>query len=169
MSEVVVVNTAQQAAAPTGAPEDTEALHRDAESRIQPFAFKRPDHVAERAKTYVRLAVSKLVLSEMHIVPEGGANNLHYHTGEDGFWMVLQGRARFHGPDGPIGEYGPYEGVLIPHHARYWFETADPRQELHLLHVSGRQPRDNRRIDVKPRTEQFKHAVRVGFDAKGAG
>ena len=94
---------------------------------------------------------SPLVAAQVQVVPQGGENNLHYHTGEDGFWLVMKGRARFHGPDGPTGEYGPMEGVLMPHNARYWFEAVNCGEDLHILHVAGRQPRDNRRMNVTPR------------------
>jgi mannose-6-phosphate isomerase-like protein (cupin superfamily) len=162
-----VVNTGQRArelAAPES-PADAEALHREAEGRVQPFHFLLPDDMPPNAKTYFNLAKTDLVGAQVQIVPQGGENNLHYHTGEDGFWMVLKGRARFHGPDGPTGEYGPMQGVLMPRNARYWFEAVDCGEDLHILHISGRQPRDNRRVDVKPRTEQFKRSMHVDLAA----
>ncbi len=113
-----------------------EAFHREAESRMVPFAFVRPGGDLGDSRAICYLAHSDILEASVQIFPQGGGNALHYHPGADGFWMVLQGRARFHGPDGPIGEYGPREGILVPRNARYWFEAADAAQELHLLHIN---------------------------------
>jgi mannose-6-phosphate isomerase-like protein (cupin superfamily) len=113
-----------------------EAFHREAESRMVPFSYERPDAVIDR-KGVVYLAHSDLMSATVQVIPEGGDNNMHYHPHSDGFWMVLQGKCRFYGPDGVIGEYGPYEGLTTPRNSRYWFETADKTQELHLLHINA--------------------------------
>ncbi len=155
-----VVNTAQRAQE-LADPAAKESLHKEAETRVQPFYFKPPEERPKDAKTYYNLAKSDLVGAQIQIVPQGGANNLHYHTGEDGFWMVLQGRARFYDSNGPTGEYGRLEGVLMPRNARYWFEAVDCGEELHLLHISGRQPRDNRRVDLEAKTAQFGRSMHV--------
>jgi mannose-6-phosphate isomerase-like protein (cupin superfamily) len=71
-------------------------------------------------------------------VREGGENNLHSHRGMDGFWMVLAGRVRFYGPgDVVIGEFGKYEGILIPRGEQYWFESASNDEELEILQMAG--------------------------------
>jgi mannose-6-phosphate isomerase-like protein (cupin superfamily) len=102
----------------------------------------------------MKLAATELVGASVQILSEGGENNLHYHSGEDGFWMVLQGRVKFYGPDGPIGEYGPHEGLIMPHNARYWFEAVTSAGELQILHVAGRRPTNNRRINIGERTKR---------------
>ena len=119
-----------------------EAFHREAESRIAPFGFRRPAENLDSSKAVFYLAHSDLMIATVQIITEGGDNNMHYHPGRDSFWMVLKGRLRFHGSDGVIGEYGPNEGLLMPRNARYWFETADPNQELHLLHVEANTGKD---------------------------
>ncbi|MCZ6848853.1 MAG: hypothetical protein O7F75_08410 [Alphaproteobacteria bacterium] len=35
----------------------------------------------------------------VQIWKKGGENNLHYHAGTDSLWIVLNGKARFYGPD----------------------------------------------------------------------
>jgi hypothetical protein len=114
-----------------------EAFHREAESRITPFSYKRPDANIEGRKGVFFLAESDILHASIQIIPEGGDNRMHYHPGGDGFWMSLKGRVKFYGPDGLIGEYGPHEGIFMPRNARYWFETANPEDELHLLHVQA--------------------------------
>ena len=144
-----------------------EAFHRQCESRIGHFEFQRPDNLPGGRKASVYLAGTDILNATIQVIPEGGDNNLHYHPGADGFWMPLQGRVRFYGPDGAIGEYGPYQGVVMPRNARYWFETADPTQELHLLHVSAHTQENvkNTRIAVAPDTRGYRTAVRVNHPA----
>lgn len=142
-----------------------EAFHREAESRMVPFVFEPPEDVPDDAKILCHLARSDLLRASIQVIPEGGDNNLHYHPGADGFWMPLEGRVRFHGPDGVVGEFGPNEGIVIPRNARYWFETADPEQELHLLHISAhtQQKVANSRINVDPPNDGYKKAVRINY------
>ena len=119
-------------------PEEKEAFHREAETRIRPLAYAVPD--SGRPKDVMMLGKTERMRTLVQIVKDGGENNLHYHTNSDTTWMVLKGRVRFYGlGDKPIGEYGPGEGILMPGGARYWFEkTGD--EELHLLQVVAAEP-----------------------------
>lgn len=117
--------------------EKKEAFHREAESRREAFKFTRPDFELIEQKGVHYLCASDILMATVQIIPEGGDNVLHYHPGADGFWMVLQGRVRFYGPEGIFGEYGQHEGILMPRNARYWFESADTDTELHLLYVTA--------------------------------
>jgi mannose-6-phosphate isomerase-like protein (cupin superfamily) len=149
-----------------------EAFHREAESRRIPFHYTRPDEDLKKRAIYF-LGKTDILKAQVQIVPQGGENDLHYHPGADGFWWVITGRARFYDGDGIIGEYGPGEGILMPRNARYWFETADPSQELQLLqvsantqqkvanksiHVNGRNPADEptRRFNDPPQAKPAK-------------
>ena len=62
-----------------------------------------------------------------------------------------------------LGEFGPNEGILVPRNARYWFETADPKEVLHLLHITAHtQPKPkNKRINVAPPTAGYMRYVRL--------
>ena len=60
-------------------------------------------------------------------------NKLHVHLTEDGYWIVLGGRARFYGEgDKIIDELSQYEGLLIPAGTHYWFEgiSDEGRQKM---------------------------------------
>lgn len=85
-----------------------------------------------------------------------GATNLHSHSGNDGFWMVLSGRARFYAEaDEPIAELGPRQGVLVPHGTPYWFESASDDEPLEMLHVSARtNAKHDKRIDYRERVRR---------------
>jgi mannose-6-phosphate isomerase-like protein (cupin superfamily) len=114
-------------------PEEKEAFHREAETRIQPLAYAAPD--SGKPKDVLMLGKTGRMRTLVQIVKSGGENNLHYHTNSDTTWMVLKGRVRFYGlGDTLIGEYGVGEGILMPGGARYWFEKAG-EDDLELLQV----------------------------------
>ena len=114
-------------------PDEKEAFHREAETRIQPLGFTPPE--TDKPKDVELLGRTKRMRTLVQIVKDGGENNLHYHTNTDTSWVVLKGRVRFYGlGDELIGEYGPSEGLLIPGGARYWFEKAGDGT-LELLQV----------------------------------
>lgn len=95
-----------------------------------------------RKKALVPLAKSDTMLATVQVVKEGGETGFHSHTGMDGFWFVLKGRARFYtGPvDSPgnelIAEVGPHEGVFLPRGVPYWFEQTG-EEELEILQVEA--------------------------------
>lgn len=85
-----------------------------------------------------RMALTDNVVSTVQVFEKGVHNNLHTHLTEDGYWLVLGGRARFHGEgDTIIAELGKLEGVLLPAGTKYWFEgiSDDP---LEILRVNYR-------------------------------
>ena len=87
----------------------------------------------------------------MQVVKEGGENNLHYHTGTDIVYMVLQGRVKFHGPEGAVyGEFDQHEGLVIPAGARYWFETTgEVPLELFQVFFYSEDPATAKRINLE--------------------
>lgn len=103
----------------------------------QPKIFDCEKPEGNHAKTLQPLVSTDLLSADVQLVREGGANTLHYHTGQDGLFVVLDGRARFYGSeDTAIAELGEHEGIVIPHGTEYWFESAGA-EPLHLLHVAA--------------------------------
>jgi mannose-6-phosphate isomerase-like protein (cupin superfamily) len=115
----------------------------------QIFKYERPD--IERGKKVVPLCQTDLMRAHVQVIQEGGENNLHAHTGNDGFWLVLGGRARFYGEgDVVLAELGENEGVLIPRGFKYWFESAGG-EPLEILHVAAvAQNAKDERINFTP-------------------
>lgn len=116
----------------------------------QKFAYGKPAGQTS-GKGIVSLCQTDIIRGAVQVVREGGDNNLHSHTGMDGFWMVLSGRVRFYGPgDEVLGEFGRHEGIVMPRGAQYWFESCGD-EELELLQVVAFD-RDvkNERVDVNP-------------------
>src|SRR5215510_9863041 len=88
-------------------PAELEPLHQRAEAMVRSFSYVKPDGIAS-AKGTSFLGRGDFVRATVQIIKKnGGENNLHYHSNNDSFWMVLKGRARFYGPnDILIGEFG---------------------------------------------------------------
>ncbi len=103
---------------------------------LQTFRYKKPENL-RNGKGIVQLAKSDIIRGRVQIVKEGGENNLHSHTGMDGFWFVLSGKVKFYGPgDELIGEFGKHEGILIPRGAQYWFESSSD-EGLEILQMAA--------------------------------
>ncbi len=100
----------------------------------QTFKYQKPP-AQDTAKAIVGLCQTDIIRGAVQVIKQGGDNNLHSHTGMDGFWMVLKGRVRYYGPgDEVLGEFGVHEGIVMPRGAQYWFESVGD-EDLELLQV----------------------------------
>ena len=104
----------------------------------QRFRYEDPD-LGTKPRAITRLCMGDIMCALVQKITKGGETVLHSHTGMDGFYMVLSGRARFYGEgDSLIGELGPLEGVYIPRDVKYWFKSAGGEEEpLQLLQVEA--------------------------------
>ena len=158
---------AETAEKPDSKPVRKSARAKDAGPRPpQKFGFTKPP-AQEAGKAIVSLCQTDILRGAVQVLKEGGDNNLHSHTGMDGFWMVLKGRVRFYGPgDVVLGEFGVHEGIVTPRGTQYWFESCGD-EDLELLQVVAFD-RDvkNERVDVNPqkydvdRIERFDGRIR---------
>ena len=133
------------------APPETRPAEKAKKARPpQTFKYEKPGD-QETDKAIVSLCQTDIIRGAVQIVREGGDNNLHSHTGMDGFWMVLKGRVRWYGPgDEVLGEFGVHEGIVMPRNAEYWFESCG-EEELELLQVVAfDRSVKNARVDVNP-------------------
>ena len=102
----------------------------------QLYRYERPDR-DDPTKLHVDLCRTDILKGSVQVVGDEGANNLHSHRGQDGFWFVLRGRARFYtAGDEVIGEFGEHEGVLTPRDFPYWFESVG-EEKLEILRVGA--------------------------------
>ena len=110
------------------------------------FRYERPE--GDGSKEIAHLARTDTFKADVQRVTEEGANNMHAHTGNDGFWMVLEGEARFYGDgDEVLAELGPDEGIVIPRGLKYWFESIGD-EDLEILHVGSYDNRvEDHRVD----------------------
>jgi mannose-6-phosphate isomerase-like protein (cupin superfamily) len=114
------------------------------------FGYAAPTEL-QKDKAIVRLCRSDIIYSSVQVLKEGGENNLHAHSAQDGVWIVLKGRARFYGKDNVLlAELGPMQGVHIPRGFYYWFERAGT-EVLELLQTEAIDKTIvNRRLDATP-------------------
>lgn len=131
-------------------PEEKEAFHREAESRIKVFTYETPP-ASGKPKDVAWLSKSSLLNVIVQVVHDGGENNLHYHTNSETVWMVMRGRVRFYGVgDTVLGELGEREAILMPGGARYWFEKAgDGDLELLQILAVDRGQGEHERVNVE--------------------
>ncbi len=101
----------------------------------KPQLFKLSAPILERGndRTYMA-STDKMWIFVNTYGPEDGENKLHTHTNEDHSFIVLQGRARFKGPNGEIAELARNQGIMLPRGALYTFRAMD-NQPLVLLRV----------------------------------
>lgn len=117
----------------------------------QTFRYEKPKEQSSD-KAIVALCQTDIIRGAVQVVHEGGDNNLHSHTGMDGFWMVLKGRVRWWGPgEEVLGEFGIHEGIVMPRNSQYWFESVG-EEPLELLQVVAfDRSVKNQRVDVDQR------------------
>ncbi|KAA3623319.1 MAG: hypothetical protein DWQ08_11765 [Proteobacteria bacterium] len=104
---------------------------------LQSFGYRQPATDGESCKEIVLLCKTDTMRGAVHVIRQGGGENLHSHDTVDGFWMVLSGKVRFYGDDNRLlGEFGPMQGIMVPRFTRYRFESADGEQAeiLQVLH-----------------------------------
>lgn len=117
------------------------------------FRYERPE--GDAPKEIAHLAHMDSFKADIQLVGEDGANNMHAHTGNDGFWMVLAGKARFYGDgDEVLDELEPNEGIVIPRGLKYWFESVG-EEDLEILHVASfHETIEDHRIDHADRERE---------------
>jgi len=133
----------------------------------QSFDYKPPESFGT-GKAIVNLGTSGLLRGAVQVVRKGkGDNNLHIHTGMDGFYMVLSGEVTFYGPgDELIGVFGEGQGLTIPHGNAYWFANTG-EDDLEILQVVTWAPGiDGRRIDINPPKGDVAPEKSERFDAR---
>lgn len=129
------------------------------------FSYTKPEF--RGSKGFQRLGRTALTMAAVQIVREGGENNLHSHRHMDGVWYVLRGRVRFYTTNNEVvAELGPDEGIIIPRHYPYWFESVG-EVDLEILQVeSTDRPNpgegegfEDDRVDYEPVKKSFSDAV----------
>ncbi|HEX9808275.1 MAG TPA: cupin domain-containing protein [Alphaproteobacteria bacterium] len=100
----------------------------------KPVFFKLKAQMLEQGRTNIPLCKTDNMWGVLKVYASGGENALHTHTKEDHMFVVMQGSARFYGPNGEERDVGAHEGVLLPAHAYYWFH-ATSEEPLVLLRI----------------------------------
>ena len=135
-------------------PKASEALRKiavpwDATDAPKPSFFSIRPQLLDAGNTEEPLAVGEHLWVKIKVYAKGGENKLHAHPHQDHSFIVLDGRARFHGPRGEDRELGRNDGILLPAGSYYWFETIseEPLVILRLGATTGGGHPDTRIMD----------------------
>ena len=118
-----------------------------------PYVFSLKGQLLDQGRTDSVLAATDDLTIRLKIYASGGENELHAHTSEDHSFMILQGSARFFGPEDEAIELGQYEGIMLPHGNLYKF-FATSEEPLVMIRVGN----PNLKKQPKP--------TRIGRDGK---
>jgi mannose-6-phosphate isomerase-like protein (cupin superfamily) len=117
----------------------------------KPTVFALRAQLLDQGRTDTVVAAAEDLIVRMKVYASGGENELHAHTGEDHTFMVLQGSARFYGPEGETIDIGQYQGIMLPRGAYYRFH-ATSKEPLVMIRVGSPNPRKQKkpyRIDIE--------------------
>lgn len=115
--------------------QDTDASAKT--KRPEATFFKLKAQLLDQGRTNTILAATDNMEARIKVYASGGENALHTHVNEDHMFVIMQGSARFYGPEGEEREIGPKEGIMIPAGAYYWFQ-ATSEEPLVLIRVGAR-------------------------------
>ena len=108
----------------------------DGEDAVKPAFFAMRAQLLDAGNTETPLAVGEHLWLKIKVYAEGGENKLHAHPYQEHSFIVLDGRARFHGPRGESKELARNDGIFLPAGSYYWFESIG-REPLVLLRVGA--------------------------------
>ncbi|MCH8916559.1 MAG: cupin domain-containing protein [Alphaproteobacteria bacterium] len=108
----------------------------DGEDAVKPKFFTMAAQLLDAGNTETPLAVGEHLWLKIKVYAKGGENKLHAHPYQDHSFIVLDGRARFHGPRGEQRELARNDGIFLPAGSYYWFETI-AEEPLVLLRVGA--------------------------------
>jgi mannose-6-phosphate isomerase-like protein (cupin superfamily) len=103
---------------------------------VKPGFFQMRSQLLDAGNTEMPLAVGEHLWLKIKVYAKGGENKLHAHPYQDHSFIVLSGRACFHGPQDETRELGPNDGIFLPKNCFYWFETISD-EPLVLLRVGA--------------------------------
>ena len=109
---------------------------RDQAEDTKPSVFKVKGKLLDQGRTDTPLATTDDLTIRLKIYASGGENELHAHPFEDHSFILLQGSAKFYGPEGETIELGPYEGIMLPKGNLYWF-NATSEEPLVMLRIGN--------------------------------
>ena len=100
----------------------------------KPKLFRMRSQLLNQGNTELPLAVGDNLWLKIKVYAQGGENHLHAHPYQDHSFIVLDGKACFHGPRGEKKTLRANDGIFLPAGSYYWFEQIgkDPLVVLRL-------------------------------------
>ena len=106
-----------------GAMERVIDKHRPADWATRPQLFKMFSKLPKKGRAEALLTSTDRMWIALKTYAEGGENHLHNHSNEDHSFIILQGEARFYGPDEESVVLGRNHGIMLPRGSFYRFRT----------------------------------------------
>ncbi len=121
----------------------------------KPTLFGMNAQMLEQGRTDTVLAATEDLSVRLKVYASGGENELHAHPDEDHVFIVLQGSARFYGPDGETQDVRANQGFMMPRGLLYRFHATSTDDCLVMLRIGTpnyqkQGPEDRIGIDGKP-------------------
>lgn len=101
----------------------------------KPTLFSMQAQMLEQGRTDTVLAATEDLSVRLKVYASGGENELHSHPTEDHVFVVLQGSARFYGPDDETQDVSANEGFMMPRGLFYRFHATSTDECLVMLRV----------------------------------
>ena len=101
----------------------------------KPTLFSMRAQMLEQGRTDTVLAATEDLSVRLKVYASGGENELHSHPTEDHVFVILQGSARFYGPDGETQDVAANQGFLMPHGLLYRFHATSSDDCLVMLRI----------------------------------
>ena len=101
----------------------------------RPTLFGMKAQMLEQGRTDSVLAATEDLSVRLKVYASGGENELHAHPDEDHVFVVLQGSARFYGPDGETQDVTANQGFMMPKGMLYRFNATSTDECLVMLRV----------------------------------
>ena len=140
---------------------------------VKPTIFRLHAQLLDQGRSNTPLAETDNMWATLKVYASGGENGLHAHPNEDHMFVILQGTARFFGPNDETVDLGRYQGIMLPAGSYYKFQStseeplvlmrvgcqAGTQDPAGRLNISGEpMPGDsaeNRRVPVIPRPNAY--------------
>jgi mannose-6-phosphate isomerase-like protein (cupin superfamily) len=101
---------------------------------VKPTTFRLHAQLLDQGRSNTHLAETDNMWATLKVYASGGENGLHTHPNEDHMFVIMQGTARFFGPNDETVDLGRYQGIMLPAGAYYKFQSTS-EEPLVLMRV----------------------------------
>ncbi len=103
-------------------------------ANVKPTMFRLRAQLLDQGRSNTQLAETDNMWATLKVYASGGENGLHTHPYEDHMFVVLQGSARFFGPNEETADLGKHQGIMLPAGSYYKFLSTS-EEPLVLMRV----------------------------------
>ncbi len=89
----------------------------------KPTVFSMKAQLLDQGRTDTVLSATEDLSVRLKVYASGGENELHAHPTEDHVFVLVQGSARFYGPDDETTDLSANEGIMMPKGMLYRFHA----------------------------------------------